>query len=373
MKRRLYNIINEAESYQFYKDDSDEDPVEIDAKDEKDAEDKIEKISKRNPDDVTYWKKTKDEGMIRESNEPEEEDITLTPSGQLGSNISVGIVGGKHIGEYEDQDAALAAVKKWMEKNQFWPTIWWVSDHGNSWPIDLDGNELDTDAGEVDESTGDSKLDDSDIVWMWDRLYGGNNPSMDKMRRDLLKFAKEENLGGLEGLSAFMADEYADEDNWDAGMHEINSTSNLDGGFGQPKTPNAFQRKTPSAGDKRKELQNATSSTGYGIPVKSNKYTEKMDEMRARIITRTNEVLTGGINRRTLTEADTSNRRQINLAIKEVYQQLSEIERVIDESMKLREDTAMGNDVFYKPTLGYFTKISERMLRIGSKLRELNK
>ena len=40
---------------------------------------------------------------------------------------------------------ALDFIRNDMEENQFWPGIWWVSDHGNSWAIDINGNEITTD------------------------------------------------------------------------------------------------------------------------------------------------------------------------------------------------------------------------------------
>jgi hypothetical protein len=62
---------------------------------------------------------------------PQEEDITLTPTGPLGSQIGVGVVGGKYLGVFNTGDEAEKAVKDYCEKNNFWPNIWWVSDHGN--------------------------------------------------------------------------------------------------------------------------------------------------------------------------------------------------------------------------------------------------
>jgi len=75
----------------------------------------------------------------------EDEDYTLTPCGScgsLGGRIGLAISGVKFIGEYANEDDALAEVRKRMEQEQFWPTVWWISDHGNSWPINLDGDEI---------------------------------------------------------------------------------------------------------------------------------------------------------------------------------------------------------------------------------------
>ena len=69
-------------------------------------------------------------------------DYTLTPSGNLGGKVSVGIIDDKFIGEFGDGEDALQAVSENMEREQFWPDIWWVSDHGNCWQIDIDVNEI---------------------------------------------------------------------------------------------------------------------------------------------------------------------------------------------------------------------------------------
>jgi len=61
----------------------------------------------------------------------EQGDITITPCGPLGSMYSVGEVEGKHIGEYSTDEEVKIAIYEYMEKNQFWPSLWFISDHGN--------------------------------------------------------------------------------------------------------------------------------------------------------------------------------------------------------------------------------------------------
>ena len=72
--------------------------------------------------------------------EPAEEDYAISPSGPLGGRLTVGIVGGKYIGEYDDYDSAFAAIREDMETKQFWPNVWDISDHGNASVIDIGGN-----------------------------------------------------------------------------------------------------------------------------------------------------------------------------------------------------------------------------------------
>lgn len=62
---------------------------------------------------------------------PEPGDYTLTPCGSLGSKICVGEVEGRFIGEFSTQRSAERAICQRMEREKFFSTTWWVSDHGN--------------------------------------------------------------------------------------------------------------------------------------------------------------------------------------------------------------------------------------------------
>lgn len=69
---------------------------------------------------------------------PQEDDITISDSGPLGSRYSVGIVNGKFIGEYRTWEETVAAIKKRTKKDNFYPTIWRISDHGNASIVSLE-------------------------------------------------------------------------------------------------------------------------------------------------------------------------------------------------------------------------------------------
>jgi len=72
-----------------------------------------------------------------DEDEPQKDDAFLTPSGPLGGRTSVS-VDGKFLGEFNGDEEAVEALKEWMEKNQYWPGVWYVSDHGNINPFTLD-------------------------------------------------------------------------------------------------------------------------------------------------------------------------------------------------------------------------------------------
>ena len=71
----------------------------------------------------------------------EDDDCFMSPSGQLGSKTSVSC-GGKFIGEFNSDEEALEAIRNWQDEHQWWPNIWFVSDHGNYTLIDRNGKEV---------------------------------------------------------------------------------------------------------------------------------------------------------------------------------------------------------------------------------------
>lgn len=66
-----------------------------------------------------------------DQDEPCPEDYTLTPCGPLGSRIACAQIEGSFLGEFADEETALVFIRDRMEREKFWPNVWWVSDHGN--------------------------------------------------------------------------------------------------------------------------------------------------------------------------------------------------------------------------------------------------
>ncbi len=63
--------------------------------------------------------------------EPDNDDIICRPSGRLGA-LTLVTQSGKTIIESNDSDKIDQAIRDWMDQHQFWPTVWDVSDHGNT-------------------------------------------------------------------------------------------------------------------------------------------------------------------------------------------------------------------------------------------------
>lgn len=73
---------------------------------------------------------------------PSPDDFVLFPTGSLGGQVGVSRVQADYLGTYATTEQALEAVRLRMEAEQHWPNIWWESDHGNAWLIDLEGKEV---------------------------------------------------------------------------------------------------------------------------------------------------------------------------------------------------------------------------------------
>lgn len=148
-------------------------------------------------------------------------------------------------------------------------------------------------------------------------------------------------------------------------LEEMSVTGNLDGGAGPPKTPFAFQGKSKK--NKKKRMKSATNSTGYSLAedIKEEKnmstYRKMMDLLHLNEITykeyKADESMTP--------------RKKVNKAIAEVNRKLYEIERTISRNIKLKNETGVDSGQYWKSTKGKMLKISERMVRISNKLKQL--
>jgi hypothetical protein len=63
--------------------------------------------------------------------EPEPEDYIISSD---GFRLSLSIVGGDFLGHFDSEDEAEALIRARMETEQYWPSVWFVSDHGNISP-----------------------------------------------------------------------------------------------------------------------------------------------------------------------------------------------------------------------------------------------
>ena len=72
--------------------------------------------------------------MSEEESGPVEGDYIITLAGNIGQWLSVGQQGGGFSVELrgKDQtDQAYRLIMERMDQQKFWPSVWWLSDHGN--------------------------------------------------------------------------------------------------------------------------------------------------------------------------------------------------------------------------------------------------
>ena len=69
-------------------------------------------------------------------------------------------------------------------------------------------------------------------------------------------------------------------------------------------------------------------------------------------------------------DPDLSAKQKVNKSIKEVSSKLFRIERIINQNIKLKTEEGIDNKQYWKSTRKNLYKISERMMRIGEKLRK---
>lgn len=61
---------------------------------------------------------------------PEEGDGFIQPTGALGAKTEASL-GGVHLGVYDTDDEAIAAIRHTMTRSGWYPNLWTISDHGN--------------------------------------------------------------------------------------------------------------------------------------------------------------------------------------------------------------------------------------------------
>ena len=67
---------------------------------------------------------------------------------------------------------------------------------------------------------------------------------------------------------------------------------------------------------------------------------------------------------------DLTAKQKVNQSIKEVSSKLFKIERIISQNIKLKTEEGIDGKQYWKSTRKNLYKISERMMRIGEKLRK---
>tara|TARA_R110000796_G_scaffold165391_3_gene282186 strand:+ start:118 stop:711 length:594 start_codon:yes stop_codon:yes gene_type:complete len=145
--------------------------------------------------------------------------------------------------------------------------------------------------------------------------------------------------------------------NEDEELEEANVTGNLDGGEGPPKTPYAFHDDDKKG--KKKQKDNAETATEFEL-VNDSIYKKMMKSLHE-------------VSYKEYKQDPTSTPSQkVNRGINEVNKMLAEIEKIVNNNLRLKTETGVQSGHFWKSTGNRFAKINERMLRVAHRLKELS-
>lgn len=147
-------------------------------------------------------------------------------------------------------------------------------------------------------------------------------------------------------------------------IEEANATGNMDGGAGPVKTPNAF-----STTDDEDELDtDHIEVLGYKKSKEKEMNTKKLESLERKLESKINEISY----KEYKTDDSRKAHQKVNDSIKKINRMMFEMERVINQSAKLKNETGVHTGQYWKSTQKRFGKISERMLKVARTLKELS-
>ena len=147
-------------------------------------------------------------------------------------------------------------------------------------------------------------------------------------------------------------------------IEEANATGNMDGGAGPVKTPNAF-----STTDDEDELDtDHIEVLGYKKSKEKEMNTKKLESLERKLESKINEISY----KEYKTDDSRKAHQKVNDSIKKINRMVFEMERVINQSAKLKNEAGVHTGQYWKSTQKRFGKISERMLKVARTLKELS-
>lgn len=147
-------------------------------------------------------------------------------------------------------------------------------------------------------------------------------------------------------------------------IEETNVTGNMDGGEGPTKTPNAFAKD-----DNEDKLDtDHIEVLGYKKSKKSKKNIKTMESLERKLEAKINE-----ISYKEYKNDDTrKDYQKVNDSIKKINRMMFEMERIVNQNTKLKTEAGVHTGQYWKSTQQRFGKISERLLKVAHKLKELS-
>ena len=148
-------------------------------------------------------------------------------------------------------------------------------------------------------------------------------------------------------------------------LDEMSTTANVPGDI---KTPHAFSDGSSKSKKRRKKY--ATSSTGNKIVKKTSKHTT--DESSYKRMMNQMMGLTESSYRDYKKDPTSTPQQKVNRGIMEVNKMLGNMEKIVNNNLRLKTEMGVQSGHFWKSTGKRFAKINERMLRIAHRLKELS-
>jgi len=147
-------------------------------------------------------------------------------------------------------------------------------------------------------------------------------------------------------------------------IEESNVTGNLDGGEGPQRTPNAFA----NSEDEDDLDTDHIEVFDYKKTKKTKNHIKTMESLERKLEKKINEISY----REFKTDDSRKDYQKVNDSIKEINSMLFKLERIVNQNAKLKNEAGVHNGQYWKSTQTRFGKISERMLSVARKLKELS-
>ena len=147
-------------------------------------------------------------------------------------------------------------------------------------------------------------------------------------------------------------------------IEEANVTANLDGGEGPAKTPNMFAKDT----DEDNMDSDHIEVFDFKKAKKSKKNQKTMESLEDKLEAKINEISYKEYKK----DDSRKDYQKVNDSIKKINRMMFEMERIVNQNAKLKTEAGVHTGQYWKSTQTRFGKISERMLKVAHKLKELS-
>tara|TARA_B110000858_G_C17747403_1_gene447999 strand:- start:736 stop:1224 length:489 start_codon:yes stop_codon:yes gene_type:complete len=147
-------------------------------------------------------------------------------------------------------------------------------------------------------------------------------------------------------------------------IEEANVTANMDGGAGPVKTPNAFAKDDDEDNLDTDHIE----VLGYKKSKESKKNIAKLESLERKLENKINEISY----KEYKNDDSRKDYQKVNDSIKKINRMMFEMERMVNQNSKLKTESGVHNGQYWKSTRTRFSKISERMLKVAHKLKELS-